>query len=116
LKYLVDVQLPKVLDTYLNYIGLDSTHVLNFDLTGKTTDNKICKIANTENRIVVTKDLDFLDTYMLNKMPRKLLLVATGNISNKQLLELFKTNIFKIDELFKSNDMIQLTKFEIIIY
>jgi predicted nuclease of predicted toxin-antitoxin system len=45
-------------------------------------DSKIIELAILENRVVLTKDSDFLDSYLIKNQPNKLLLVKTGNIHN----------------------------------
>jgi predicted nuclease of predicted toxin-antitoxin system len=39
--------------------------------------------------VVVTKDSDFVNSFLLSRRPRKLLLVSTGNIGNAELEALF---------------------------
>ena len=43
--------------------------------------------------MVVTKDRDFRDGHLLAGSPRKLFIVATGNISNDALLKLFEVHL-----------------------
>ena len=43
--------------------------------------------------MVVTKDRDFRDGHLLRGAPRRLLVVATGNITNKDLVALFTHNL-----------------------
>lgn len=43
--------------------------------------------------MVVTKDRDFRDSHLLHNFPRRLLVVATGNIANDDLLALFEANL-----------------------
>jgi len=51
----------------------------------RTTDPEIASIADDEGRVVVTKDRDFRDSHLLRGVPRRLLIVTTGNISNNDL-------------------------------
>jgi len=44
--------------------------------------------ADTEDRVLVTKDRDFRDGHLLRALPGRLLIVTTGNISNRDLLAL----------------------------
>ena len=53
-----------------------------------TPDGEINEIVARENRIVVSKDSDFLDSYILDGKPEKLLIVFTGNINNNDLIEI----------------------------
>jgi len=58
-----------------------------------TTDYVITLKADEENRIVISKDSDFLDSFILSGKPVKLLLVKTGNLTNMELLRLFQENL-----------------------
>lgn len=49
--------------------------------------------ADAEDRVVVTKDADFRDSHLITGSPRRLLIVATGNITNAVLLELFELHL-----------------------
>ncbi len=59
--------------------------------------------------MVVTKDSDFLDSYLIKNQPNKLLLVKTGNIHNKQLFSLFDSNLSLIIEMLTRNNLVELT-------
>ena len=52
---------------------------------------------------MVTKDRDFLDSFLLRQQPYKLLLVTTGNITNTELVELFAKNLSQLAELFEQH-------------
>ena len=86
MKFIIDAQLPKSLSDFLNAAGFNSVHTLELPEMNRTGDNAITTKADTEDRIVVTKDADFLDSYLLFRKPAKLLLVKTGNIPNGDLL------------------------------
>lgn len=61
------------------------THTLDLPLGNRTPDSAIVDIAERENRLVVTKDDDFVQSHLISGHPPKLLLIATGNISNAEL-------------------------------
>jgi len=44
-------------------------------------DIEIRTVADSEMRIVITKDYDFLDSYYFQNSPKKLLQITTGNIN-----------------------------------
>jgi len=83
--FLVDAQLPRRMVDWLKAGGCDVVHT--FDLPGgnRTTDEGVIEIADREQRVVVTKDADFVNSHLLNAKPAKLLLISTGNISNREL-------------------------------
>lgn len=64
------------------------------------TDAEIRQVASSENRIVITKDSDFLDYYLLRGVPPKVLLLEFGNIRNKALFEQFEKQLFRIEQEF----------------
>ncbi len=59
MNFLVDAQLPKSISSLLVTIGHDSIHTLDFPEKNLSQDNILLKIAKRENRIIITKDLDF---------------------------------------------------------
>lgn len=87
-RFLVDQQLPRALATHLTSRGHDATHLK--DYPGGTTldDATVAQIADTEGRIVVTKDDDFRVSHLLNRRPARLLHITCGNISTPDLLAL----------------------------
>jgi len=82
MKLLVDAQLPRRITLRLREHGHDALHTLDLPERNRTSDVAITDIAVRDGRIVVTKDADFVNSFVLARRPEKLLLIATGNISN----------------------------------
>lgn len=82
MRLLVDAQLPVRLVPMLIELGHDVVHTSELPEGNRTSDREITRIANIQDRIVVTKDRDFVDGHLLSAEPRRLLLVSTGNIRN----------------------------------
>ena len=116
MKFIVDAQLPKALSNFIKFKGIDSIHTLELADKNKTQDGFITRLATDEQRIVITKDSDFLESYVLRKEPPKLLLIKTGNIRNSELIILFDKHIELIVELFSMNSLIEVTKTEIVVH
>ena len=114
MRFIIDAQLPFALSKYLEQKGFDVIHTDDLPLKEYTTDNEIREISVKEERIVITKDSDFLDSFYVNAIPPKLLLISTGNIKNKALIKLFDSNIDRIIELFATNSFVELDNFEIL--
>lgn len=76
----------------------------------------ITKFCLLENRILITKDNDFLASFLVNEEPKKLIIVRTGNIGNQELLTLFKNNIVKIKELLALGNLIEMTRKDIVLH
>jgi predicted nuclease of predicted toxin-antitoxin system len=88
MKALVDNQLPLQLAVHLRGWNLDCIHVLEVGLE-RATDSEIWQIALTEDRVVVSKDEDFL---ILTSRPGdcgRLIWVRLGNCRNAALLAAF---------------------------
>jgi predicted nuclease of predicted toxin-antitoxin system len=115
-RFIVDAQLPYTLCALLRWKGLDCIHTDDLPEKEKTTDEEIRQISVSDNRIVITKDSDFLDSHLVKGVPPKLLMVATGNIVNKKLLEIFDKNISEILTHFQSHKLVELDNFDITVF
>ncbi|WP_114782758.1 DUF5615 family PIN-like protein [Botryobacter ruber] len=116
MKFLVDAQLPKALSDFINYKGIVSIHILELPDKNKTQDGYITRLATDEHFIVITKDADFLESYVLKKEPPKLLIVRTGNIRNSELIHLFDKNLELIVRLFSEHSLVEMSKTEIVVH
>lgn len=101
MKFLVDAQLPKRLARFLEQAGYDTVHTQDLQQGNATPDTEINEISVREKRIVITKDADFVESFLLQEKPYKLLLVATGNIKNADLEKLFQQNLSQLIDLFR---------------
>ena len=73
MKFLVDAQLPRRLAQWLCDLGHDVVHTVDLPLGNRTPDNVICELSENEQRVVITKDADFVASFMLRRLPPKLL-------------------------------------------
>lgn len=116
MKFLIDAQLPKSLSDLLNTKGHDSIHTLELPKANLTPDTEIISISVAEHRIVISKDVDFLESFLLANNPKKLVLVKTGNIKNAELLTLFEHSLDSLCSLLSKNSLIVLYKDEIVVH
>ncbi|WP_363080392.1 DUF5615 family PIN-like protein [Leptolyngbya sp. 'hensonii'] len=65
---------------------------------------------------MVTKDSDFVDSFLTVQQPYKLLLVTTGNIKNTDLEILFTTNLPLIVDLLSQHNYIELIRDSVIVH
>lgn len=110
MKFLVDAQLPSSLATLLRTAGHDAVHVSTLPSGNRTPDSEIASRADSDQRVVVTKDRDFRDSHLLNGTPRSLLIVTTGNIQNRDLLALFERHIDVIAEYLTDSPLVELSR------
>ena len=89
MNFLIDAQLPRRAAGWLTAAGCDAVHTLDLPDGNRTTDAQLLDLADSAGRVVVTKDADFVDSHLLHNRPAKLLLISTGNISNRDLEALF---------------------------
>lgn len=115
MKFLIDAQLPKKLALFLESKGFDTKHTLDLCNGNKTKDTVINQITLDEKRVLVSKDLDFVESLLVSNKPYKLIGIAMGNISNKKLLQMFDTNIMYIVEVLKDARYIEITNEKIIV-
>lgn len=108
MNFLVDAQLPRELARRLTAEGYETRHTLELSAGNRTPDSEVIGAADREGRALVTKDADFVNSFLLRGAPRKLLLVSTGNISNAELLGLVIPNVPRIVAAFKENDFLEL--------
>jgi predicted nuclease of predicted toxin-antitoxin system len=108
-KFLIDAQLPARLARQLHAAGQDAIHTLDLPEQNRTTDAEISRVADAEDRIVVSKDSDFRDSHLLNGTPARLLMVRTGNISNQELLSLFDEHLDAVLDAFARARLVQLS-------
>lgn len=65
--------------------GCDALPPLDLPLQNRTPDDGVSTQADRDGRAVITKDADFVDSHLLRGIPKKLLFISTGNISNDEL-------------------------------
>ncbi|WP_199245464.1 DUF5615 family PIN-like protein [[Phormidium] sp. ETS-05] len=116
MKFLVDAQLPLRLARFLQLSGYDTLHTKDLKLGNSTPDSAINDISLQENRIVITKDRDFYDSFLIKNEPYKLLIVTTGNITNADLENLFKNNLPQLTELFQVHSLIEMSRHTLVVH
>ena len=116
MKFLVDAQLPRRLAKRLVEAGHDAIHTLDMPDGNASTDAAIIEVARREGRIVVTKDADFLNSFVLKRQPEKLLLISTGNITNPDLDTLILRNLPAILDAFRESDFVELTRTALVVH
>jgi predicted nuclease of predicted toxin-antitoxin system len=116
MKFIVDAQLPRRLVRFLQGLGYDAIHTLDLPQQNATPDSSINAISIAEERIVITKDADFVDSFLTIQQPYKLLLIATGNIKNSELETLFATHLPQIIDLLNQHSYIEINQNTLIIH
>ncbi|TWP37941.1 DUF5615 family PIN-like protein [Leekyejoonella antrihumi] len=93
MKFLVDAQLSARLADFLNSAGHDAVHTSSLHNGSRSSDRQVAAAADAEDRVVVTKDSNFRDSHLLRETPSRLLIIATGNVTNETLLAVFERSL-----------------------
>lgn len=105
MKFLVDNQLPVALAQYLKKHSFDCEHVLDVGLA-EASDAEICRYANSQERVIISKDQDFFYIASQPEAKLKLIWVRLGNCRTPALLEAFERSLPSIEACLKAGDRI----------
>jgi len=114
MRFINDAQLPFKLASFLRKIGHDAVHTSDLPNKNFSEDNEIIRYSIDHDAVVISKDVDFLNAFVLKGYPKKIILVRTGNIKNNTLLDLFESNIHLIIAAIDRSSVIELYPQEII--
>jgi predicted nuclease of predicted toxin-antitoxin system len=109
MKFIVDAQLPKSLVRFLREQGYDAIHTLDLPLKNATGDSYINQLSIQQQRVVISKDSDFYDSFLAKQEPYKLLYLTVGNMRNSQLIALFTNNLATIVRELQHGDIVELS-------
>lgn len=115
-RFLVDAHLPLKLARVMRTAGFDTLHTRDLPQGNATKDGEINRLSLVEERVVVTKDADFVQSFTLQGRPYKLLLVSTGNVRNAELFELLTGRLGQIGQFFETYSYVELTRDALIIH
>jgi predicted nuclease of predicted toxin-antitoxin system len=107
--------LPRRFANWLSEAGHDALHTLDLPRKNKTTDDELIARAMRDGRIVISKDADFVQAYLVNGEP-PLLLISTGNISNAELEKILRANLQGIDDAFALGKFVELTSEALVVH
>ena len=111
MKFLCDVHISYKIVNHLILLGFESIHVNGILDKWNTRDREICSYADKGDYVVVTKDIDFRDSFLIRNTPKKLIKINLGNISNADLINIITSNIDAIIKLDSySNFMVEIDK------
>jgi predicted nuclease of predicted toxin-antitoxin system len=110
MKFLVDAQLPRRLTYRLREAGHDALHTLDLPNSNHTSDAEINSLSVRDGRVVITKDADFVNSFLLAHQPFKLVLISTGNINNADLEALVLAQLPAITSALTVHDFLELTR------
>ncbi|MBC7568646.1 MAG: DUF5615 family PIN-like protein [Spirosoma sp.] len=108
--FLIDEQLPRLLADWLQEKGYDAIHVSALLTDSRISDEFICEQSMLQERTVITKDSDFINTYIVKRQPYKLVYITTGNLRNRPLLDLFRSSFTQLLMALEEAQVIELNQ------
>lgn len=115
MKFLIDANLPIRLARWLEGQGHDARHVAELPDGYETVDRLVWEVADAEERVVISKDVDFRDRQILTGSPKRLLRLRVGNISNADLLDLLKDRLEDIVAALSSGPYVELHRTALVV-
>lgn len=103
MKFICDVHISYKLAKFIELSGHEAIHVNSILDKWFTKDKDIANYADDNDFIIITKDIDFRDSFFINKSPKKLVKINLGNISNQELQMIFGNVLEKMKELDTDN-------------
>ena len=105
MKFLVDNQLPIALARHMQKRGLDCEHVVEVGLA-EAVDRDICQYATEQERIIISKDEDFLHLAGSRSTKFRFVWVRLGNCRTSELLSAFDQFWPTLEKCLEAGDRI----------
>jgi predicted nuclease of predicted toxin-antitoxin system len=116
MNFLIDANLPRRLVNSFRERGHSAMHTLDLPDANATDDMAILQYSDEKSCVIITKDSDFTTSFWLNNRPNKLLLISTGNISNKELESLLNANFEQMIGDLSNNRFVELSRDHVIVH
>ena len=116
MRFIVDAQLPRDLASFLKTHGHEAVHTAELPEKNRTPDEEIRRLADAEDRIVVSKDDDFVTSHWLRGTPKRVLLISTGNISNPELIQIMQDNFDSLEKALDEGVFVELTRTSLVVH
>jgi predicted nuclease of predicted toxin-antitoxin system len=105
----LDAQLPPSLAPWIkDSFDLEcvSTRFINLE---NGSDRAIFLWAKSNNAIVMTKDIDFINLQIELGSPPKVIWLTIGNTSKLKLKEILKIHLLKAVDMLKENNLVEIS-------
>lgn len=116
MKFLLDAQLPHRLARRLEVAGHDTIHTRDLPGGNRTPDTEVCTVADRDGRAVVTKDADFVSSFLIAQRPRRLVLVSLGNCTNDVLAQRLFAELDGLVRALSDSGFVELTSAGLVVH
>jgi len=110
MKFLLDAQLPPSLKEVFISKVITVFIRLIWTLVIIHPDKVINELSIKENLVLITKDSDFYESFIIKNEPYKLILVKLGNTSRKELILFFEDHFTEIIARIMAESMLLLNR------
>jgi len=114
MNFYIDAHLPYSLKQVFTNLGFEAVHTTELIDGNKTQDQEIISLAGNSG-VVISKDEDFYQSYLLYGKPPKFVYVKVGNMRLRDLKLLFESVAPKLVEQLKQYDLLELHADKIIV-
>ena len=105
MKFLLDVHIAfKIKNFLINDRLVEAIHVNNILDGYHSSDHQIASFADKHGLTVITKDIDFRNTYFIKQIPKRIIRICLGNISTQDLISLLKAHWLVIEKTHQQYD------------
>ena len=99
MNFLCDVHIAYKVKNFLISQGHHAVHANDLPQKSETKDRDICAHADAEDFIVITKDADFIDFYLVKHSPKKIIKINLGNIATVELIALLSDLLSQLQKI-----------------
>jgi predicted nuclease of predicted toxin-antitoxin system len=114
MRFIIDAHLPAAIKRYFSAAGFESVHASELPKGNSTPDEELVQFAGLDG-VIITKDEDFYQSFLLKKRPSKLILVKFGNLRLHETIEVFSRLTQLLIELIDKHDLVELYRDRIIV-
>ena len=107
MKFLIDENLPPHLAVMIREKGFEAKHINDFGNELPISDNAIRRLALRKSWVVVTRDDDFVKSYVSRHIPEKLIYVF-GFTDRMEILQAFRDHWDQIPDLIREGELIEV--------
>ena len=104
MQFLCDVHISFKLVNAITNLGFECIHINTILDKWFTKDAVIAQFADENSYVLITKDADFRNSFLVKNTPKKLIKINLGNISNTELISIFEKNLYKMAKLAEVNE------------
>ncbi len=113
MRFIIDAHLPMSVAKAFTDLGHNVIHTRDLPLGNATDDNDIISVAGNDG-VVVSKDEDFYQSFLLHGKPPQLIHVKVGNMRLNEVTTLFINIAPKITDLLGQHDLLEVHRDKII--